>query len=173
MYLWWRLWCTLYLVARKVIVTVGDSGLCCCIPCNMCEVCQALLIPFVCWFYCCNKKTSVMAISSGSLLPRDNMTFDWTIIKQYSHSHPSVVIHEVLHNHCFRRELHLPWKLHPVTQMPACSGCQQKQVPFCVASGRHQAVVQETAKNNKIIHAGIAVHLYTQKRTKTQSELAA
>ena len=31
-YLWWNL-CTWYLLAHQVGVTVGDSGLCCCVPC--------------------------------------------------------------------------------------------------------------------------------------------
>ena len=30
MYVWWSL-CTLYLIACQVEVTVGDSGLCCCV----------------------------------------------------------------------------------------------------------------------------------------------
>ena len=40
-YLWWSL-CTFYLVACQVRVTVGSSGLCCCIPCYSCDVSQEL-----------------------------------------------------------------------------------------------------------------------------------
>ena len=41
----------LYLLARRVVVTVGDTGLCCCVPCSTCDRCRALLTPFDGWFY--------------------------------------------------------------------------------------------------------------------------
>ena len=34
--------CTMYLLACHVIVTAGESGLRCCVPCYMCDVCPAL-----------------------------------------------------------------------------------------------------------------------------------
>ena len=40
--------CTFYLLACQVTVTAGDSGFRGCVPCYPCEVCPALLIPFVC-----------------------------------------------------------------------------------------------------------------------------
>ena len=43
MHLWWSL-CTLYLFACQVRVTVGDSGLCCCV-----YVFQGLINSLVCW----------------------------------------------------------------------------------------------------------------------------
>ena len=42
--------CTLCLLGCQMISIEGDLGLCCCIPCYMCNVCRALLTPFVCWF---------------------------------------------------------------------------------------------------------------------------
>ena len=37
----------MHLLACEVTVTVGDSGLCCYVPCNTCAVGSALLNPFV------------------------------------------------------------------------------------------------------------------------------
>jgi len=36
-----------FLTACHVRVTVGDHGLCCCVPCNSCDVSRAELTPFV------------------------------------------------------------------------------------------------------------------------------
>ena len=43
MYLSWS-FCTLYLLTCQVTVTVGDSNLCRCVACYMCDVYQAILI---------------------------------------------------------------------------------------------------------------------------------
>ena len=45
MYLWWSL-CTLYLHACEVRVTVGDSGLCCCIVLRISSACVLIPNPF-------------------------------------------------------------------------------------------------------------------------------
>ena len=42
---------TLYRLAYQLRVTVGDSGLCCCVPCYSCAICRWLLLPFVCVIY--------------------------------------------------------------------------------------------------------------------------
>ena len=45
--LWWSL-CTLCLLACHAAFTIGDSGLCCCVPCHTCDISSALPVPFVC-----------------------------------------------------------------------------------------------------------------------------
>ena len=35
--------CTLYVLACKVIVTIGNSDFCCCVPCYICDLCWVLL----------------------------------------------------------------------------------------------------------------------------------
>ena len=50
MYLWWSLW-TLYLLACKVRVTVGESGLYCC---WLCDLFWVLINPLVCCFISSN-----------------------------------------------------------------------------------------------------------------------
>ena len=42
----------MYLLACQVIVTTGDSGLCCCVPCHTCDIKRAQLSPFACGFHC-------------------------------------------------------------------------------------------------------------------------
>ena len=52
MYYWWNL-CALYLLACQVRVTVGDSGLCCCVCCDVFRVpVNSLVWRKRCYPYC-------------------------------------------------------------------------------------------------------------------------
>ena len=66
----WRSSCTLYLPACQVRVTVGDSGLCCCVPCYTSDVYTALLTSFLGWFYTCALSKASLSVQGLALCPR-------------------------------------------------------------------------------------------------------
>ena len=63
--LWLSLY-TFYLLTCQVRVTVGDSGLCCYVPCCSCDICRAPLIPLFAG-YCNRLKSSTRASPSATL----------------------------------------------------------------------------------------------------------
>ena len=71
----------LHLLACQVTVIVGDSGLSCCVSCYHCDVCRALLLPFVLLlFFNCKKKKKKKKWQPSLQLSSDDRGKCFTIV---------------------------------------------------------------------------------------------
>ena len=81
MYLWW--FCTLYLHACQMRVTIGDSGLCC----FLCDIFWALITSCLCWSWILKLSLSITRTHACTLSLSLTCSLSLSLSLTHTHTH--------------------------------------------------------------------------------------